>query len=79
MAFRTNLNRSKSVTINEPNAIDPRDRVDARTNADMVGCFGCQEWLRDKIDIKGRTSDHISKITGTKVIPGAIGTPSECR
>ena len=28
------------VTIREPNAIDPRERVDARPKADKVGCFG---------------------------------------
>jgi hypothetical protein len=31
---------SKIVTISEPNAMDPRDNVDARTKADRVGCLG---------------------------------------
>lgn len=28
------------VTIKEPNAIEPSERVEARTNDESVGCFG---------------------------------------
>jgi hypothetical protein len=38
--LRISLMSSSIVTIKEPKAIDPRDRVDARTKADAVGCFG---------------------------------------
>jgi len=31
---------SRIVTINEPNAIEPRESVDARPNAERVGCLG---------------------------------------
>lgn len=34
---------SRIVTIKEPKAIEPRDRVEARTNADAVGCLGYGE------------------------------------
>jgi hypothetical protein len=40
-AFRINLRRSRIVTIKDPNAIEPRESVDARPNAERVGCFGC--------------------------------------
>ena len=39
-AFSISLTRSKRVTIKEPNAIDPREKDDARPNADNVGCLG---------------------------------------
>jgi hypothetical protein len=39
-ALRRSRIISKMVTINEPKAIEPRERVDARPNAEMVGCFG---------------------------------------
>lgn len=31
------------VTISDPNAIEPNDLVDARPNAEIVGCFGYGE------------------------------------
>ena len=39
-AFKTILTSSSSVTIRDPNAIEPSERVDARTKADSVGCLG---------------------------------------
>ena len=39
-AFRTILTSSSSVTIKDPNAIEPSERVDARTKAEGVGCLG---------------------------------------
>jgi hypothetical protein len=31
---------SKIVTINEPNAMEPKERVEARKSDEIVGCFG---------------------------------------
>ena len=39
-AFRTILTSSSRVTINDPNAIEPSERVEARTKAESVGCLG---------------------------------------
>lgn len=39
-ALRIILRSSKRVTINEPNAIEPRESVEARLKAERVGCFG---------------------------------------
>ena len=39
-AFKTILTSSSRVTIKEPNAIEPSERVDARTNDERVGCAG---------------------------------------
>jgi hypothetical protein len=41
-AFRIIRNNSSNVTINDPNAIEPSDRVEARANADSAGFLGCQ-------------------------------------
>jgi len=38
--LRTSLISSSSVTIREPNAMEPKDSVDARMKADVVGCLG---------------------------------------
>ena len=34
---------SKRVTMSEPNAMDPREVVEARPKADKVGCLGWKE------------------------------------
>jgi hypothetical protein len=34
---------SRIVTISDPNAIEPRENVEARTKADKVGCLGWGE------------------------------------
>lgn len=39
-AFRIIRISSRMVTIKEPNAIEPSERVDARTKDESVGCFG---------------------------------------
>ncbi len=38
--FSSILTSSRSVTIREPKAMEPSERVEARTNADSVGCAG---------------------------------------
>lgn len=40
IASKISRTRSRIVTISDPSAIDPRDRVDARPNAEMAGFFG---------------------------------------
>jgi hypothetical protein len=39
-AFRIRRTISRIATIRDPNAIDPRESVEARPKALRVGCFG---------------------------------------
>ena len=39
-AFKIMRMSSRMVTIKEPKAIEPSERVEARTKADSVGCLG---------------------------------------
>lgn len=40
MTLNSMRRSSSSVTMRLPNAIEPSDRVDARTNAFQLGCLG---------------------------------------
>lgn len=50
-AWRIMRISSKIVTMSDPNAIEPRERVEAFPNADIVGCLGyvnsSHELIRD--------------------------------